>query len=170
MLANLSKLDFSRFDDFVDWSFPTVVPPTAEEKEEKGKKAIREALYSMGMGATTGGSMQSQVDEFLSLIADKDTSSAIQLLCNEVPPMMTMLNESGLPQHIRDTFLFKSLKEFTCAVVANPDLRHHVVDLKAERSGGHRSRSMHEFTSDILLSVLFAAFPLWQHEGCMSGV
>lgn len=107
MLANLSKLDFSHFDGFVDWSFPTVVPPTAKEKEEKAKKAIREAL--MGMGVITGGSMHSQVNEFLSLIADKDTSSATQLLCSGVSPMMTMLNEGGLPQHIRDTFLFKSL-------------------------------------------------------------
>lgn len=54
--------------------------------------------------------------------------------------------------------------------MANPDLRHHVVDLNAERSGGHRSISIHEFTSDVLLSALFAAIPLWQHEACIGGV
>lgn len=171
MLANLSKLDFSRFDDFVDWNFPPIVPPTAKEKEEKAKKAIREAFYSIGATTTTNGaSMHNQVDEFLSLIADKDPSSAIQLLCHDASPLMTMLNEGGLPRHIRDTFLFKSLKEFTCAVAANPHLRHHVVDLKFERSGGHRSRIIHEFTGDTLLSALFAAFPLWQHEVCINGV
>jgi len=169
MLANLSKLTFSHFDDFVDWSFPTIVPPTAEEKTEKAKKSIREALYNMG-ATYTGDSMHSRVDEFLSLIEGRDTSSAVQLLCSEASPIMTMLNESGLPQLIRDTFLFKSLKEFTCAVMANPDLRQHVVDLKSDGSGGFQSRSTHELASDILLSALFAVIPLWQHEECMSGI
>ena len=170
MLANLSTLDFSRFDGFVDWSFPTVVPPTVEEKKEKATKAIRETLYSMGASTAIRGLMHSRVDVFLSLIEEKDTSSAVQLLCNESSPMMTMLNEGGLPQHIQDTFLFKSLKEFTCAAVANPDLRQYVVDLKAEGSGGYGSRSTHEFKSDALLSALFAAFPLWQHKECVGGI
>ena len=168
MLANLSRLNFSRFDDFVNWSFPTVVPPTDEEKKEKAKKSMRDALYNMG-AAPTGGSMHSRVDEFLSLIEGKDTSSAIQLLCSESSPMMTMLNEGGLPRLIQDTFLFKALKEFTRSVMANPDLRQHVVDLKVD-GGDYMGRSTHEFTSDILLSALFAAFPLWQHEQSIGGI
>ncbi len=171
MLANLSKLDFLRFDDFVNWSFPAILPPTAEEKNEKAKKALRETLYKMG-AAPTGGSMHSRVGEFLSLIEGKDTASAVQILCSKDSPMMTMLNGNGIPLHIRDTFLFKSLKGLTCAVEADPDLRHHVVDLTltSNESGGYKSKSTNHFTSDIILSALFAAIPLWQHEESVGGI
>ncbi len=168
MLANLSKLDFSRFDDFVDWSFPTTMPPTAEEKKVRAEKAMRESLYKMGVTPTGG--MHSRVGAFLSLIEGKDTASAVKILCSENSSMMTMLSEGGIPLHVRDTFLFKSLKEFICAIEVNPDLRHHVVDLKAGRSEGFGRRNVDEFTSDLLLSALFAAIPLWQHDESVGGI
>ena len=64
ILANLSKLNFSRFDDFVDWSFPTIVSPTDEEKKEKAKKVMREALYNMGVAPTRGSMHSLDIQEF----------------------------------------------------------------------------------------------------------
>ena len=171
MLVNLAKLDFSHFENFVQWDFPTIVPPTSEEKKAKAMRCMRESLYNMG-ATFSGGTKLSQLDEFLMLIEGKTTLPAIKLICNEGSQFMDMVQEVDLPEFVRDSFLFKSLKEFTKSVEANPSLRHHVVDLQADqsKSGGFASMNSHEFISDIVLSSLFAAFPLWQHEEFVGGI
>lgn len=144
MLAKIARLDFSRFDGYVNWNRDVTA-------------------------AGAGGSMNSLLDQFLSSIENKDTSSSLRILCSSDSPMDTVL-DANLPQSIGDTFLVKSLKEFSCAVEANSALRHHVVDLKTECGADYKSESLQHFANDMLLSSLFASFPLWQHEEGMRGI
>jgi len=166
MLANLASLDFSQFNGFANWNFPTLEPQTPEERMAKAEMAQREALYRMGAVID---SMPKRFAGFLSLIKDRYVVSE-PLTKNFFAgnTLIATLNQGSLPTSVGETFLFKSFKEYLNRLSQEPDLRHFVVDLKSHASP--RERSIVHYVSDLMLSALFFAIPMWQHEGCVGGI
>ena len=165
MLSNLAGLNFSQFNGYTDWSFPTIVPQTVEEKKEKAAKAYRESLYRMG--AVVDRSMLSRFSQMMSAIEGKDLVS--DKMTKDFFAHL-LFDEDSLPATAGETFLFTSLKEFMTELTQDPNLRQYVVSLQTNSRSGFGASNMEHFTSDIILSALLYSMPMWQHEACIGGI
>jgi len=173
MLSSLATLDFSTFNNFIDWNFVIEDPPTREEKEQKSKKAARDMLYEMGVQNPELSSMPARLETLLSAIENKsmeadtvtkkylESSMFIRKLKQEDPEEARCFS---VP--VGETFLVQSLCAFLEAVKGSPDLRSHVVDLNLPRSMGGfvPGHQMSHFVLEEVLDCMFFALPIWQHE------
>ena len=163
MLSNLAGLNFSQFNGYTDWSFPTIVPQTVEEKKrEHQKPTVNPFVWGL-----VDRSMLSRFSQMMSaiegkeLVSDKMTKDFFAHL---------LFGKDSLPATASETFLFTSLKEFLTELTQDPNLRQYVVSLQTNNRSGLGASSAEEFTSDIILSALLYAMPMWQHEACIGGI
>ena len=71
VLSNLAALDFSNFNNFVDWNFIVKDPPTEAERQRVSNNAMRQALYRMGGRTHDVSVLPRDLASFLETIAVK---------------------------------------------------------------------------------------------------
>jgi len=167
MLSNLSALDFSVFYNYVDWKFEVQDPHTKEAKQERSKRAMRMALYKGGALAPELRTRINRLTTLLSVIQDKSLATDPHIQKYQESTRMTNATKrddpeaaTGLSSVVNESFLYRSLRSFADALQEDPQLRHHVVDLRFPQG-----RSvMSQFIAEEILDSLFFVLPIWQHE------
>jgi hypothetical protein len=161
MLAGLARLNFSAFENHVDWSFAHKPPPSEEEREAFIRKTQREFFYKMGACVDP---IPGRLGQLLDAIGDKTLRSdpiGRAVFGSQCGPYFR--DDPLFDGPTRDTCLFVFLQDFLQSLAENPDKRSHVVDLAPPNSTD-------EMKNDFLLNTLFMSIPQWQHEASIGGI
>lgn len=171
MLSDLSALDFSVFHNYMDWKLEVQDPPTKQEKQERSRRAMRMALYEAGALAPELRPRTSRLSTLLSAIQDKSLATDPHIQKYQESTMMMMTRDDpdaaiALSSAVNETFLYQSMRTFADALQEDPQLRHHVVDLRLQQAHGGFGRSTwsQHFIAEEILDSLFWVLPIWQHE------
>jgi MYND finger len=159
MLRHLVAMDFSTFEDFVDWGFAPTVQQTPDERQETRRQAMHDFLRSHG---TEPYSKKERLVEFLQYCRDKvlDNDS----IWTRISSTLYKQGRHRLSPHSLSSHpVFQGLDELAKKYQCHPSQRHHVIDMRS-------ADDLDAIIMDYYLTAFLCSLPQWQVESKIMGI
>ena len=166
MLSNLVKMDFSKFEGFVNWKFAIEQMPSIEEQEERNSRALHDWMRGRGLEPLSKSRRLLELLEHCQdtvLQSDDFSESIHEHQSGVLRTLLHLAHELSCP--LSENTLF-------CGVLSlarrfsESDSREHrsfVVDLKS-------NTPIEDMGNDILFTTLFLSLPQWQLQNQIRGI
>lgn len=166
MLSNLVKMDFSKFEGFVNWNFAVEQMPSIEEQEERNRQALHDWMREKGLEPLSKSRrLLELLEHFQDTVLQSDDTSG-SMLEHQSGALRTLLHlEHELSSPMSDNTLFRGLSSLARRFSENGSREHRsfVVDLKS-------NNPIEDTGNDVLFTTLFLSLPQWQLQKEIRGI